>query len=197
MTQTRSSQTMTQYLPNRGGFLTAHIIGQDYGEMNPKFIEEIYEELDSTLTVFDDSNRNIKVQWNGSCLHPLILTGWKNPRKFFGITGNKMILMTYVRTSSFFLQILPQPFHPYNLPSYHSYRTFHTDLTSFDVELTAYLVSGSQLTLTKDFATYIRKTKYKSLLLYGPSGDEFSCSILRRKKSTKIGKGWKEFVDSY
>jgi hypothetical protein len=31
------------------------------------------------------------------------------------------------------------------LPSYHSYRTFHTDLTSFDVKLTAYLVKGSQL----------------------------------------------------
>ncbi|WJX26044.1 DNA helicase [Trifolium repens] len=58
-------------------------------------------------------------------------------------------------------EILPQPFYPYNLPSYHSYRTYHTDLTSFDVKLTAYLVPGSQLTLTKDFATYIRKSGYK------------------------------------
>jgi hypothetical protein len=113
--------------------------------MNPKFIEEIYEELDPTLTVFDDTNRNIKVGFNGSCQHPLIITGWNNLRNFFGIIGNKMIMMTYVGNSSFFLQILPQPFYPYNLPSYHSYRTYHTDLTSFDVKLTAYLVSGSQL----------------------------------------------------
>jgi hypothetical protein len=50
-------------------------------------------------------------------------------------------------------------------------------------------------TLSKDFATYIRKSGYKTLLLYGPGGDEISCSILRRKKSTKIGEGWKQFVD--
>jgi hypothetical protein len=49
--------------------------------------------------------------------------------------------------------------------------------------------------LTKEFAAYIRQTKFKTLLLYGPSGDEFSCSILRSKQQTKIGKGWKEFVD--
>jgi hypothetical protein len=28
MTQPRSSETMAQYLPNKGGFLTAHIIGE-------------------------------------------------------------------------------------------------------------------------------------------------------------------------
>jgi hypothetical protein len=113
--------------------------------MNPKFSYSIYEELEPTLTIFDETNRNIKVEWNGSCQHPLILTGWNILRRFFGIIGNKMILMTYVGTSCFFLQTLPQPFRESNLPSYHSYRTFHTDLTSFDVKLTAYLVKGSQL----------------------------------------------------
>jgi hypothetical protein len=28
MTQPRSSETMVQYLPNKGGFLTAHIVGE-------------------------------------------------------------------------------------------------------------------------------------------------------------------------
>jgi hypothetical protein len=55
-----------------------------------------------------------------------------------------------------------------------------------------YLISDQ--TLKKDFADYIRQTKYESLMLYGPSGDEFCCSILRRKNNTKIGEGWKEFV---
>jgi hypothetical protein len=115
--------------------------------MNPKFIFEVYEELDSKLTICDETNRNMKVEWNGSSQHPLILTGWKNLRRFFGITGNKMLLMTYLGTSAFLLEILPQPFDPLNLPSYHSYRTFEADPTSFDVKLTAYHVSGSQLVI--------------------------------------------------
>jgi hypothetical protein len=113
--------------------------------MSPKFIQEIYLELPQIITVFDSNNRSIPVQFNGSLQHPMIVAGWRRMRKFFGINGNQMILLTYFGEACFLLHILDQEFHPNRLPSWHSYRTYNTDLTSFDVDLTPYLVSGSQL----------------------------------------------------
>jgi hypothetical protein len=113
--------------------------------MNPKFIKEIYGELEGKITVFDKFNRHMIVQFNGSTQHPLIVHGWNKMREFFEITGNSMILMTYVGNCSFMMHILPQEFNPSHLPSYHTYRTFHTDLSSFDVKLTHYSARASQL----------------------------------------------------
>jgi hypothetical protein len=50
--------------------------------MNPKFIDEIYEELDPTLTVFDDTNRNIKVGFNGSCQQSSYNYWMEQPEEF-------------------------------------------------------------------------------------------------------------------
>jgi hypothetical protein len=53
--------------------------------------------------------------------------------------------------------------------------------------------------LRKDFADYIRATKFKTVILIGPLGDEIECKVLIRKraylKSVKIGEGWMEFVE--
>ncbi|GAU30736.1 hypothetical protein TSUD_145330 [Trifolium subterraneum] len=53
-------------------------------------------------------------------------------------------------------------------------------------------------TLQKDFATYVRRSGYKSLRLFGRQGTEVICSVLIRnypkKHATKIGEGWKDFI---
>jgi hypothetical protein len=113
--------------------------------MSPKFVREIHGNLRQHITVVDPSNRRLTVQYNGSIQHPMIIFGWRHMRNTFGITGNQMLLMTYVGNSCFLLEILPQAFNPNGLPSYHTYRHFHDDPRSFEVTLTKYLASGSQL----------------------------------------------------
>jgi hypothetical protein len=53
--------------------------------------------------------------------------------------------------------------------------------------------------LRKDFATYIRATNFKSVILIGPQGVEVHCKLLLRTvgqmQTTKIGEGWMEFID--
>jgi hypothetical protein len=85
----------------------------------------------------------------------MIIFGWRHMRNTFGITGNQMLLMTYVGNSCFLLEILPQAFNPNGLPSYHTYRHFHDDPRSFDVTLTQYLASGSQLVSFNKLRYYI------------------------------------------
>ncbi|WJX14333.1 hypothetical protein P8452_04612 [Trifolium repens] len=62
--------------------------------------------------------------------------------------------------------------------------------------LTAY-IHGE--TLKKNFADYVRATKFKTVILIGPLGDEIECKLLikttKMKKSVKIGEGWMEFVE--
>jgi hypothetical protein len=69
---------------------------------------------------------------------------------FFGYYGNKMILMTYVGKSRFVLYFLPQPFDPNKLPNFHTYKHSHSDHVSFEVTLTNYLATGSQLVSNTD-----------------------------------------------
>ncbi|GAU30497.1 hypothetical protein TSUD_18770 [Trifolium subterraneum] len=175
-----SSTTTTLYVKNKGGFLTAYIIDQPYGEMNPKFIQEIYHELKEEIVVFDREYRCLNVQFNGSVEHPLIVYGWSTMRDYYRIDGNIMLLMTYVGDNHFLLDFLPQEFDPNKLPSYHIYKHFAADPVSFNVTLTPYLASASQLSLNKDFATYIRNYGFQNVILYGPQGDELNCKLLLR-----------------
>ncbi|WJX14334.1 DNA helicase [Trifolium repens] len=183
----------------RGCFLTAYIIGQPYGEINPKFIHEYAQDMDEQVILMDRSNRRMSVQFNGSTQNPYFVYGWSNVGPHFGYNENKMIRMSYLGNSRFVLDFLPQHFNPSNLPNYHSYKQTHSNPVSFDVKLTQYLATGSQLTLRKDFATYIRATTFNNVTLIGPQGDEVECKLLLRTigqmQTTKIGEGWKEFIE--
>ncbi|GAU37750.1 hypothetical protein TSUD_102660 [Trifolium subterraneum] len=171
-------------IKNRGGFLTAYIVDE--------------HELEEEIFVIDRENRCLKVQYNGSITHPPIVKNWDKMQNHFTINGNKLILMTYIGNSRFLIDILSQPFSPTKLSSFHTFKYFENDPVSFNVTLTPYLASGSHLTLTKEFANYIRTSGFGNLRLYGRQGDEIACSMLIRnytkKKATKIDEGWKDFI---
>ncbi|CAJ2631982.1 unnamed protein product [Trifolium pratense] len=197
--QTMAPSTRQVEVKNKGKFVTAYIIDQPYGEMSPKIIEKIYHELEEEVVVFDSENRSLKVKFNRSIQHPLIVGGWSEMRAHFGIDRNRMLVMTYVGKNRFILDFLNQEFNPNKLPTYHSYYHFAVDPVTFNVTLTPYLASGSQLSLNKDFATYIRNSGFDSVVLYGPQGDEVPCKLVlknsRNKEYTKIGTGWKNFIN--
>ncbi|WJX14332.1 DNA helicase [Trifolium repens] len=194
-----ASSRRINYATNRGGFLTAYIHGEPHGEMNPKFVREVFNELKDIIVLVDRSNRSLKVQFNKSKEHPMFVAGWSEVGPFFGFEESKLILMTYVGKNRFILDFLPEPFDPNSLPTWHSYKYSHNEPISFEVELTNYLATGSQLTLKKNFADYVRATKFKTVILIGPLGDEIECKLLikttKMKKSVKIGEGWMEFVE--
>jgi hypothetical protein len=98
----------------------------------------------------DRSNISMKVQFSGSSEHPMFVYGWPKVGPFFGYHGNKMILMNYVVKSRFVLHFLPRPFDPNKLPNFHTYKHSHSDHVSFEVTLTNYLATGSQLVSNTD-----------------------------------------------
>jgi hypothetical protein len=55
------------------------------------------------------------------------------------------LLKTYVGGIRFLVDFPPIEFNPNNLPFFHSYKHSATDHVSFDVRLTPYPASGSQL----------------------------------------------------
>lgn len=113
--------------------------------MHPKFIREIYHELEPQVVVFDRQYRKLEVQFNGSVQHPLLVQGWSTMRDYYGIHENTMLLFTHAGDNQFLVDFPPIEFNPNNLPSYHSYKYFAADPVSFNIKLTPYLASGSQL----------------------------------------------------
>jgi hypothetical protein len=116
--------------------------------MNPLFIEEIYRDLSEEIILMDRTNRRLKVQYNQAFNHPLIINGWDKMTTVFRITRNQLILFTYVGANKFVLDFLPDEFQPNKLPKYHSYKHHLADPFSFNVSLTPYLASGTELVRT-------------------------------------------------
>jgi hypothetical protein len=113
--------------------------------MQPRFLEEFIDELDENLIIIDRDNRRMNVKFNGSVEHPLMLEGWTDMRDFFNITGNKIMLITYVGDNRFVVDVHPHELQPDSLPSYHTCRHFAADPISFDVILTQDIATKSQL----------------------------------------------------
>jgi hypothetical protein len=112
---------------------------------NQDFWKNSLMNLTKNLIIIDRDNRRMNVKFNGSVEHPLMLEGWTDMRDFFNITGNKLMLITYVGDNRFVVDVHPHELQPDSLPSYHTYRHFATDPVSFDVILTQDIATKSQL----------------------------------------------------
>jgi len=117
-------------------------------------VEENYGQLGTTLTIMDTRGRCINVEFNKNIYHPLIIKGWTEMRAFFGINGNKFLLVTYHGDNLFSIYVEQRQFNPLELPPYHSYRYIGLEPEPFKVTLTKF--SASKFKLVSFFVNYLR-----------------------------------------
>ncbi|XP_045822019.1 uncharacterized protein LOC123914903 [Trifolium pratense] len=143
----------------KGGFVTANIVGQPFGELEPTFINQIAHELDEEIILINRYlSARLPVKFNCSLTKPLITEGWEEMRKVFRIEGNQLLTMTYAGFKRFIVDVHPGELNPNELPSFHSFKFEENEPLSFSVRLTYYEATKSQLTLNKEFAEYVRTT---------------------------------------
>lgn len=125
---------------------------QPYSELNPRFVQQHYHELELSFIVMNRRCRIMTVKFNLSYYHPLITKGWAELRSFFRIDGNKMLLMTYHGNNRFLIDVAqPTELNPLELPAYHTYQNVALEPDPFQVTLTSF---------------YANKYKLVSLFLY-------------------------------
>jgi hypothetical protein len=86
----------------------------------------------------DTRGRCMNVEFNQNYNHPLIRKGWIGLRSFFGINGNKFLLVTYHGDNLFGIDVGQRQFNPLELPTYHSYRYSALEPGQFQVTLTKF-----------------------------------------------------------
>jgi len=68
--------------------------------MEPKFVEEFFEELQENFIVLNRHNQRMIVKFNQSLEHSLITIEWVQLMEFYKIIGNIFILTTYIENNS-------------------------------------------------------------------------------------------------
>jgi hypothetical protein len=91
-------------------------------ELPRYFVYDFYEELGDTFILRDGYNRIIEVKFNKNMAHSMMAENWLSVRDVFGISGNRLMLFTYIGNNIFFVDV----YHEISmglsrLPSEHSF----------------------------------------------------------------------------
>ncbi|KAH1257248.1 hypothetical protein HKD37_03G007211 [Glycine soja] len=135
------------------------------------------DKLKPTWHLIHSSGNMHSVTYNQDLVSPSLLAGWTKLREFYGLTGNHLVTLTH------YGQTLNQKLFLNGTPSL--YRQV-PNLITFKVILTRYKVTCKNLVRCAEYHVII----YESYKIH-------SSELGRdRMKTTKIGNGWRTFVQT-
>ncbi|XP_027908851.1 uncharacterized protein LOC114168294 [Vigna unguiculata] len=128
---------------------------------------------------------------------PMITQGWNQLRSFYGDQSDKLVVFKYVGNSSFVIHVSKRSANTGIKTKFLNNVAIRrplsmSNLIHFTVELSTYYCQASDLYLKKEFATYFQNSGLSSVVLHGPRG-KVECKLIIRRRSVKIGSGWKDF----
>ncbi|MCH95494.1 hypothetical protein A2U01_0016473 [Trifolium medium] len=106
-------------LPELGKFTTIHVPDTNCGEVDPKFATKFSGVLPSIWEVYVKNGKDIKLDYNQNCDHPLLRGNWSRLREIYKFKGVTKLSFTYVGTNKFRLSILDQIKDPNLYPEWH------------------------------------------------------------------------------
>ncbi|WJX25074.1 DNA helicase [Trifolium repens] len=177
-----------------GSFSTIILHDQYYGEVPPHFIDRFRHQLQPQWHLWDENHVRHNVSFAINHCVPHLTCGWFAIVMHFGITKPTEINFLYYGDKTFTISIKQINYNNAHYPSFHSLSTKPTFTTYFELKLSKYTSTSSQLTLQKDFADYLRTKAFPNVILCTENLYVVTCSLLIRghpKNSVKIGSGWK------
>ncbi|WJX76154.1 DNA helicase [Trifolium repens] len=177
-------------------FTTVLIPGQFYGEVPHDFCARSYNELGRVWHLYDTNGLKKTLAFNKHHRIPFLYNGWFALLQHYHIDHATEISFAYFGNGSFLITLGRVYTSTDEYPSFHSYSTQPVLTTYFDLTLTTYEATSSQLTLQKEFGDYVRSTQSDNVLLCSQHLEVVPSIILIRnspKATTKLGSGWREF----
>jgi hypothetical protein len=120
---------------------------QIYGELDPFFIGQFYNELGTRWNLYDQDGVAHQIDYNRSILNPLITFGWPRIRNYYGWTENKKLAFYYFGQDSFLMVSCENEgiISPPDFPPFHSFSTNVGNYRSFQMTMNSTHVNSSFL----------------------------------------------------
>ncbi|KAK2352859.1 hypothetical protein QL285_090564 [Trifolium repens] len=169
---------------------------QWYGEVPPEFVESSCCGTKKMWYLWDENGFQRVLSFSKDYIVPILTNGWYSLLTHYKIEHPTEITFSYFDPGTFLITVGKKLYSTNEYPSFHSYSTNPNYTTYFDIVLSKYAATSSQLTLQKDFADYVRATQEKEVMLCSKHLEVIPSIILLRqppKPTTKFGSGWKDF----
>lgn len=118
---------------------------QPYGEIDPKFVLEHYNELGDEWILRDDNDNPYLVTVVKNEMKPIITNGWVSFREGFTIEGTQELHAFYLGNNNFWVLKGKTLTDSSQYPTFHSLSTKNGTTRCFNVLVTDYLSISSQL----------------------------------------------------
>ncbi|KAK2387074.1 hypothetical protein QL285_060899 [Trifolium repens] len=177
-------------------FSTVLIPNKWYGEVPPDFVKFSDSNTKKIWYIWDDQGFQRALSYNKDHVIPILANGWFALLSHYKILQPTEITFSYFGNGTFLISVGKRLYSTNEYPSFHSYSTKPNCTSYFDIVLSKYAATSSQLTLQKDFSDYVRSTQEGSVLLCNQQIEVIKSLILLRgppKPTTKFGSGWREF----
>ncbi|WJX81039.1 DNA helicase [Trifolium repens] len=192
----RGAKNLGRKIVYHPSFSTILIPGQFYAEIPHEFCAQTFHKIGPAWHVMDKFGFKRTLTFNKHHHIPFLTNGWFTLLQHYNIDQPREINFAYFGNGSFLITVGRVYASTDEYPSFHSYSTKPNVTTHFDITLTKYEATSSQLTLHKAFADFVRSTQGNNVLLCNQHLDVVPALILIRnspKVTTKFGSGWKDF----
>ncbi|WJX51562.1 DNA helicase [Trifolium repens] len=145
-------------LTPHGGFTTAWLANQPFGEVDPTFYADFMDELDEEWKIMDYRYTSHTVKCNKDLIFPLLKEAWTEMKDVFGFTDQQDITLFYYGNNLFGI-ISSKPLQEYgHLPIYHSHAYLPGHTSHFCVRLTTDINDKPFMNIFCEFEDFIRNS---------------------------------------
>jgi hypothetical protein len=113
--------------------------------LEPFFIAEFFNELESEWHLYKDIGNHHQIQFNRSLIRPLLTNGWAGLREFHRWRGNIKICFFYYGNNNFQINIFNENIQPRQFPSFHSLSSVMCHDHSFEICVSQSNITTSEL----------------------------------------------------
>ncbi|MCH83548.1 hypothetical protein A2U01_0004374 [Trifolium medium] len=183
-------------VPPIGGFTTVYFPNQKFGEVDPTFVEEFFDQLPAKWKILDFHFDAHIVTFNKDKIHPLLLDGWHEMTDVFDLHQNEVVHLGYYGNDVFGILASKTFVTDDQLPNFHSRCITPGTFVRFQVQLSRDTVNNPYLSLWNEFESFVRESNFNVLTACCDNGTKtvFQVSIHDVPfKTTTIGLGWWAF----
>jgi hypothetical protein len=118
---------------------------QQFAEVDPKFIEEFYDELPADWKIINENGLTHLLTFNRHKTFPSLSEGWSLFADFYHPPGNVEIIFSYHGSGFFGVKSIMRITGCYEIPPFHSRNMFDPDTAMFEIRLATGLANRKKL----------------------------------------------------
>ncbi|WJX76159.1 DNA helicase [Trifolium repens] len=182
----------------QGWFTTVHVPCQNFAEIDPFFVAQHKEDLESDWEIYDAKGLVGNVKFNGSVLKPLLTTGWQTLTSHYSWIGNQKLCFFYYGGNKFIMFIYHQTCYvtPTEFPYFHTMCTSVGSYPSFYISIHPQDITSPFKTLCSEAKVFLNPTNHLQVKLCGPLENVVTVELIRDPNTDsvlKFGEGWTTF----